>query len=386
MRFNYPDTWVRDFNRLFSFELIRTDRQGARLGRLHFSRGVVETPTFMAVGTQATVKALTPAQIQETGTGIILGNTYHLMLRPGSDRIARMGGLHHFMGWSGPILTDSGGFQVFSLADARKITEEGVAFKSHIDGSSHLLSPERSMDIQRELGSDIVMAFDECAPYPCERRQAKEAMDRTHRWAERSLKHFRGGHQALFGIVQGSVYTDLRAESAQVLTQMPFDGFAVGGLSVGEPKDLMAGMLDACVPYLPTNKARYLMGVGTPVDLVNGVAAGIDMFDCVMPTRNARNGQAFTHHGTVSIKQARYAEDQAPLDEKCPCYTCRTFERAYLHHLYRAGEILSSVLMTLHNLTYYQTLMADMRRAIQADRFELYRNEILAAYAVKSEE
>ncbi len=367
------------------FELLKQDGL-ARRGRLTFSRGTVETPTFMAVGTQATVKALTPRQIKETGTRVVLGNTYHLMLRPGSDRIKKLGGLHHFMGWNGPILTDSGGYQVFSLAASRKISEKGVTFKSHIDGSSHMLSPERSMQIQAELGSDIVMAFDECAPYPCDEKEAEEAMHRTHRWADRSLDAFKGQEQALFGIVQGSVYPELREASAKTLVEKPFAGFAVGGLSVGEPKHLMMGMLDACVPFLPDEKPRYLMGVGTPLDLIQSVARGIDMFDCVMPTRNARNGQAFTSRGAISIKQARFKEDREALDPDCTCYTCLNFERAYLHHLFKAGEILSSVLITLHNLSYYQNLMGQMRTAIEQGNFLELQNQIESIYTHKKPE
>ena len=371
----------------FGFEHLKNDGSSkARRGQLNFTRGQVETPTFMAVGTQATVKSLTPKQIEETGSKIVLGNTYHLMLRPGPKLIEKLGGLHHFMGWKGPILTDSGGFQVFSLADARKITEDGVTFRSHIDGSNHMLTPEKSMDIQEALGSDIVMAFDECAPYPCDFKDTKIAMDRTHRWAERSLNHFKGGDQALFGIVQGGVFAELRETSAKTLTKMPFHGFAIGGLSVGEPKKDMMDMIDVCEPHLPTNKPRYLMGVGTPLDLIQAVSRGIDMFDCVMPTRNARNGQAFTSRGKVTIKQAQFREDASPLDQECSCYTCQHFEKAYLHHLFKAGEILSSVLMTIHNLSYYQKLMARIRLAIEQDQFQALLGELEGVYGQKLEE
>jgi len=358
----------------------------ARAGRLECSRGLVETPAFMAVGTQGSVKALTPELISRSGTSIVLGNTYHLMLRPGAERVRRLGGLHSFMAWEGPILTDSGGYQVFSLAERRRIDERGAHFRSHIDGSLQLLTPERSMEVQRDLGSDIAMAFDECAPWPCPRDEAAKAMARTHRWAERCLRHFAGPPQALFGIVQGAFESDLRVESAQALAAIPFDGYAVGGLSVGEPKPVMTSMLEACLPQLPVGKPRYLMGVGTPLDLMLAVERGIDMFDCVLPTRNARNGQAFTSTGKISIKQARFAEDGEALDAQCGCDCCRKFSRAYLHHLYRSGEILSAILLTLHNLTYYQNLMKTMRAAILADDWSTFRASLLQFYPYTEEE
>ena len=363
------------------FECKKKDTETlARRGTVSTAHGNIETPVFMPVGTQGTVKGLTPRQIVETGAQIILGNTYHLMLRPGSERIRKFGGLHRFMGWDGPILTDSGGFQVFSLAGISKKSEEGVNFASYIDGSRHMLTPERSMAIQEDLGSDIVMAFDECPPAGATYEEARDATARTHRWAERCLSVFRGDGQSLFGIVQGGMFEDLREESARQLSELPFAGMAIGGLSVGESKPTMYRILKHTAPLLPENKARYLMGVGTPADLVNAVSVGVDMFDCVMPTRNARNGQAFTGHGIVNIKQARYREDLLPLDPTCDCYTCSTFTRAYLHHLYKAGEILSSVLMTLHNTSYYQNLMRDVRDCIEQNRFKQFKNKIIEQY------
>jgi len=347
---------------------------------LETPHGKVDTPIFMAVGTLGTVKAMTPAQLRETGVSMVLGNTYHLMLRPGSDRVARLGGLHRFMGWDGPILTDSGGFQVFSLAPIAKKTRQGVRFQSHVDGASHWLDPERSMAVQAELGSDIVMAFDDCPAYPASLQKTRESMDLTHEWADRSLAAFRGDRQALFGIVQGGMHPELRRESAATLSAKPFFGMAIGGLSVGEPKETMYRVLKLTAPLLPEEKPRYLMGVGTPADLVNAVSTGVDMFDCVLPTRNARNAQAFTSLGPVSIKQAAYKDDAEPLDPACACYVCRTFSRAYLHHLYKAKEILSAVLMTYHNLAFYQTLMREIREAIRDGRFADYKARTLAAY------
>ncbi|PIE02342.1 MAG: tRNA guanosine(34) transglycosylase Tgt [Acidobacteria bacterium] len=364
-----------------TFTLKAVDKKTkARRACLKTAHGKIETPVFMPVGTQGTVKGLTPRQIDETGAQIILGNTYHLMLRPGSERIRQFGGLHRFMSWQKPILTDSGGFQVFSLAGISKKTEEGVNFASHIDGSRHMLTPERSIAIQADLGSDIVMAFDDCPPGDASYEQAKEATERTHRWARRCLEAFKAENQLLFGIVQGGMFEELREMSAAELNSLPFAGMAIGGLSVGESKDVMYRILRHTAPLLPDDKPRYLMGVGTPADLVNAVSAGVDMFDCVMPTRNARNGQAFTHTGTLNIKQARFREDQAPLDSSCSCYTCRTFIRAYLHHLYRAGEILSSVLMTLHNISFYQKLMQDVRNSIEAGEFHTLQQEIIKQY------
>ncbi|CAM2007124.1 tRNA guanosine(34) transglycosylase Tgt [Acanthopleuribacter pedis] len=369
---------------MFKFAISKKDRDsGARLGRLETAHGGVDTPVFMAVGTQGTVKGMTPRQLSDCGVGMVLGNTYHLMLRPGSERIAQLGGLHRFMAWDGPILTDSGGFQVFSLADLTKRDDRGVTFRSHIDGDLIRLDPERSMKVQRDLGSDVVMAFDDCTPYPADHAATRASMALTHRWADHSLNYFQGGHQSLFGIVQGGMYADLRDASVRELCAKPFAGFAVGGLSVGEPKELMYPILRHTAPQLPEDKPRYLMGVGTPADLVNAVSAGIDMFDCVMPTRNARNGYAFTSEGPVSIKQAAHKDSDLPLDPNCDCYTCTRFTRAYLNHIYRAGEILASVLMTLHNLSFYQNLMANMRRAIAADRFPAFKEQILQVYGAR---
>ncbi|WP_319239818.1 tRNA guanosine(34) transglycosylase Tgt [uncultured Propionivibrio sp.] len=349
------------------FDLLTTDG-GARRGRLTLAHGHVETPVFMPVGTYGTVKAMTPRDLNEIGAQICLGNTFHLWLRPGLDVIGKHGGLHRLMGWDKPILTDSGGFQVFSLGALRKITEEGVKFSSPIDGRKLFLTPEESMRIQHTLNSDIVMIFDECTPFPATHAQAADSMRMSLRWAKRSYdEHQRlGNANALFGIVQGGMYEDLRDESLAGLDAIGFDGMAIGGLSVGEPKEEMARILAHTAPRLPTHKPRYLMGVGTPEDLVNGVQAGIDMFDCVMPTRNARNGHLFTRFGDIRIKNAQYKDDLRPLDASCDCYTCRHFSRAYLHHLFRVGEILGAQLNTIHNLRYYQTLMGELREAIAA--------------------
>lgn len=370
---------------MLKFSVIQSDdATGARRGRLELARGVVETPVFMAVGTQATVKGLTPEQLRGVGVSMVLGNTYHLMLRPGADRVAQFGGLPKFTGWHGPMLTDSGGFQVFSLAHLAKKTADGVSFQSHIDGSAQWLDPEKSMEVQQKLGADIVMAFDDCTPYPATRKETEASMALTHAWADRSLAAFNAKDQALFGIVQGGMFEDLRTESASVLTAKPFDGFAIGGLSVGEPKHLMNQMVAHTAPLLPVDKPRYLMGVGTPLDLINAVSMGIDMFDCVMPTRNGRNGQAFTSRGKVNIKRASWRDDASPLDPECDCYTCSHFTKGYLHHLFKAKEILSPVLMSLHNLAYYQTLMAKMREAISAGTFTALKNQITAVYAPES--
>jgi queuine tRNA-ribosyltransferase len=347
----------------------------ARVGRITLpgsmgSEHTIETPIFMPVGTQGTVKAMSPEDLVRMNAQIILGNTYHLYLRPGHQRVERLGELHKFMNWKGPILTDSGGFQVFSLADLNKIDDEGVTFQSHIDGSSHRFTPELSMEIQRALGSDIVMAFDQCPPYPATPEQVKAAMARTVAWAKRGLAVPLKDHQMRFGIVQGGLYEELRVESARDITSMPYDGFAIGGLSIGESPDLMQKMAKFTAPLLPVDRPRYLMGVGRPEDLVEGVRAGIDMFDCVMPTRNARNGTLFTSLGKVNIKNARYADDPAPLDPNCPCETCTNYSRAYLRHLYVAGEALSARLNTVHNLTYYLRLMEQMRAAIRENRFD----------------
>ena len=341
----------------------------ARRGRLQLPHGEVQTPIFMPVGTRATVKAMTPEELRELGAQIILGNTYHLYLRPGHELIKRAGGLHRFMNWPHPILTDSGGYQVFSLASTRKIQEEGVRFQSHIDGSRHMLTPEKAIEIQQALGSDVMMAFDECPAAGQPREYVERSMDLTTRWAERCLKARVGNGQALFGIVQGGIHEDLRALHAQQLTAMPFDGFSIGGLSVGESTEEMYRITESTTPYLPQDKPRYLMGVGTPQNLVEGVSRGIDMFDCVMPTRHARNGYLFTSEGRVVIKQARYIEDHGPLDPNCNCYTCRNYSRAYLRHLFIAKEILAMRLNTLHNLHYYLNLMSEVRDAIEQDRF-----------------
>ena len=351
------------------FELLTTDGT-ARRGRLTLAHGVVETPVFMPVGTYGTVKAMTPRDLDEIGAQICLGNTFHLWLRPGLEVIAAHSGLHRFMGWNKPILTDSGGFQVFSLGALRKISEEGVKFSSPIDGSKLFLTPEESMRIQHTLNSDIVMIFDECTPFPATHEEAADSMRLSLRWAQRSKDEHRrlNNSNALFGIVQGGMYEALRDESLAGLAEIGFDGFAIGGLSVGEPKEEMARILAHTAPRLPQDKPRYLMGVGTPEDLVHGVMNGIDMFDCVMPTRNARNGHLFTRYGDIRIKNAQHKNDPRPLDETCDCYTCRNFSRAYLHHLHRIGEILGAQLNTIHNLHYYQTLMRELREAIAAGR------------------
>ncbi len=351
-----------------NFTLHNTDGR-ARRGTLNLAHGTVETPAFMPVGTYGTVKAMSPLELKEIGAQIVLGNTFHLWLRPGLDVIGAHGGLHRFMGWDGPILTDSGGFQVFSLGELRKITEEGVKFQSPVNGDKCFLTPEESMRIQRVLNSDIVMIFDECTPYPADEKTAASSMRLSLRWAERSRAAHAGNPNALFGIVQGGMHEKLRDESLAQLMNIGFDGFAIGGLSVGEPKEDMQRILQHTAPQLPANKPRYLMGVGTPEDLVDGVEQGIDMFDCVMPTRNARNGMMFTRFGNIKIKNAQYKLDTRPLDEECSCYTCRNFTRAYLHHLHRINEILGARLNTIHNLHYYQELMAGIRAAIAQGRF-----------------
>jgi len=347
----------------------------ARRGSLTLAHGVVQTPAFMPVGTYGTVKTMSPDEIRDIGAHIVLGNTFHLWLRPGLDVIEAHGGLHRFMGWDGPILTDSGGFQVWSLGALRKITEEGVKFRSPINGDLCFLTPEESMRIQRVLNSDIVMIFDECTPYPATLAQARDSMELSLRWAERSKKAHEGNPNALFGIIQGGMYEDLRDISLQGLTDIGFDGYAIGGLSVGEPKEDMLRILDHTPQRMPTDKPRYLMGVGTPEDLVDAVERGVDMFDCVMPTRNARNGWLFTRNGDIKLKNARYKMDTGPLDAECICYTCRHFSRAYLHHLHRVGEILGSRLNTIHNLHYYQELMAGLREAIEQGRLSSFASE-----------
>jgi queuine tRNA-ribosyltransferase len=341
----------------------------ARRGTLHLAHGNVETPVFMPVGTYGTVKAMAPVELKEIGTSILLGNTFHLWLRPGLEVIKAHGGLHRFMGWDRPILTDSGGFQVFSLGAFRKITEEGVSFQSPVNGDKCFLSPEESMQIQRVLNSDIAMVFDECTPFPADERTAKESMRLSMRWAERSKEAHEGNANALFGIVQGGMHETLRDESRHELERIGFDGYAIGGLSVGETKEDMLRILQHTAPHLPRNKPRYLMGVGTPEDIVAAVAQGIDMLDCVMPTRNARNGMLFTRLGDIKIKNAQYRLDLLPPDEQCTCYTCRNFTRSYLHHLHRLNEILGARLNTIHNLYYYQQLMDDIRAAIETGKF-----------------
>lgn len=348
-----------------SFEKLGEDGR-ARRGRLTFPRGVVETPAFMPVGTYGTVKGMLPRDIEATGAQIILGNTFHLMLRPGTEVVKAHGDLHDFTQWQGPILTDSGGFQVFSLGDMRKITEEGVSFRSPVDGSPVELNPEIAMQVQRDLGSDIVMIFDECTPYPATEQQARESMELSLRWAARSKAAHGDSSAALFGIVQGGMYESLRDRSLEGLTDIGFDGYAIGGLSVGEPKEDMIRILDHLPPKMPEDRPRYLMGVGRPEDIVEAVRRGVDMFDCVMPTRNARNGYLFTSTGIVKIRNAKNRHDTSPLDAECDCYTCSHFSRSYLHHLDKCGEMLGSQLNTIHNLHYYQTLMAGLRGAIEA--------------------
>ena len=373
---------------MLEFTLLKKDTSGlshARRGRLKLNHGTIETPIFMPVGTYGSVKAMDPVELKEVGSQIILGNTFHLWLRPGVDVMNKFGGLHQFMGWDKPILTDSGGFQVFSLGAMRKITEEGVKFASPIDGSRQFLSPEISMQIQRALNSDIVMQFDECTPYeidgrPATAEEAAKSMRMSLRWAQRSMNEFKGGGNpnALFGIVQGGMYEHLRDESLAGLEDIDFPGLAIGGLSVGEPKEDMQRILAHGGPRLPENKPHYLMGVGTPEDLVEGVANGVDMFDCVMPTRNARNGWLFTRFGDVKIKNARYKDDKAPLDESCDCYCCKNFSRAYLHHLHRSNEILGARLNTIHNLHFYLKIMQEMRDAIDQDQFHAFRLKFAA--------
>ncbi|MBT9382454.1 tRNA guanosine(34) transglycosylase Tgt [Pseudooceanicola sp. CBS1P-1] len=356
----------------FSFTLKATDGK-ARTGVIDTPRGQIRTPAFMPVGTAATVKAMMPESVAATGADILLGNTYHLMLRPTAERIDRLGGLHRFMNWDKPILTDSGGFQVMSLAELRKMTEEGVTFRSHVDGSRHFLSPERSMEIQKLLGSDIVMCFDECPALPATEERVAEAMRLSMRWAQRSRDAFgdRPGH-ALFGIQQGGVTEDLRGESAEALKAIGFDGYAIGGLAVGEGQEAMFGVLDYAPDQLPTDKPRYLMGVGKPDDIVGAVKRGVDMMDCVLPSRSGRTGQAWTRHGVVNIKNARHADDPRPLDEHCTCPACRNYSRAYLHHVFRSHEMISGMLLTWHNLHYFQELMQGMRDAIAEGRFDAF--------------
>jgi queuine tRNA-ribosyltransferase len=368
------------------FELLKTDG-AARLGRLTTPHGVVETPAFMPVGTQGSVKGLTPDDLKTVGTQIVLANTYHLFLRPGPEIIRDLGGLHRFMGWDGPILTDSGGFQVYSLAALRKVSEEGVRFRSHLDGSAQLLTPEISIQVQQALGADIIHPLDECLAHPASRSETERSLALTFRWATRAKAiHAEFGSQALFGIVQGGVYEDLRRSAVEGICALAFDGYAIGGLAVGEPKPLMLDLVELTGALLPDDQPRYLMGVGKPPDLVEAVARGMDLFDCVLPTRNARNGQLFTADGVIVIKHARYARDSGPPDPECACLTCRNFSRAYLRHLYVARELLAPRLLSLHNLHFYQTLMGELREAIAAGVFRAFRARFLARYGVSSED
>ncbi|MDR0875024.1 MAG: tRNA guanosine(34) transglycosylase Tgt [Clostridiales Family XIII bacterium] len=363
-----------------NFELITKDGR-ARRGRLATPHGAIETPVFMPVGTAATVKALKPDDVRELGAQIILANTYHLYLRPGHEVVKKAGGLHRFMHWDRPILTDSGGFQVFSLSSINKITEEGVTFASHIDGSRHLLSPEKSIEIQNALGADIIMAFDECVPYPAERGYVEASVLRTTRWAGRCKEaHGDTERQSLFGIMQGGMFKDLRRQSAEQITALDLPGYAIGGLSVGEPKDLMYEILDDCTEYLPPDRPRYLMGVGSPDALLEGIERGVDMFDCVMPTREARHGRAMTRGGSVNLRNAAYTEDFGPLDYSCDCYTCRNFSRAYLRHLVMAKEILGATLISIHNLTFLTHLMERARKAIEENTYASYKKEAMERY------
>jgi len=369
------------------YRLIKKDsRTNARLGILETPHGIIETPVFMPVGTQATVKAMTPEELKEIGATIILSNTYHLYLRPGHKIIEKAGGLHRFMNWDRAILTDSGGFQVFSLNSLRKITEDGVEFRSHIDGSRHFFTPEKVIEIQNALGSDIMMSFDECAPYPADYDYVKKSMELTIKWAERGKRaHKNTEKQALFGIVQGGTYEDLRKECAQRLVDMDFPGYSIGGLSVGEPKNVMYDIVDLTTEYLPEDKPRYLMGVGSPDDLIEGVIRGVDMFDCVLPTRIARNGTVFTSKGKLIVRDAPYAEDFSPLDEECDCYTCRNYSRAYIRHLFKANEILAARLATIHNLYFLIKLMERIREAIRQDRLLEFKKQFFKKYGYKEE-
>lgn len=360
---------------------IKNTQNNARRGELETAHGTVQTPAFMPVGTVGTVKAMLPQSVKETGAEIILGNTYHLMLRPTAERVASFGGLHKFMNWDGPILTDSGGFQVMSLSSLRSINEDGVTFQSHINGAKHVLTPERSMEIQHLLDSNITMAFDECVKFPSPKETVKKSMERSMRWAKRSKDAFidRDGY-GLFGIVQGGMHKDLRFESIKALTDIGFDGYAIGGLAVGEGQEIMFSVLDYTAPALPQDKPRYLMGVGRPSDIVGSVKRGVDMFDCVMPSRSGRTGQAFTSHGVLNIHNACHRDDHAPLDDKCDCPCCKNYTRGYMHHLFKAGEILGSMLLTWHNIRFYQRLMQDIRTAIEENRFEDFHNDFMSTY------
>ena len=364
------------------YELLHTDKKtGARRGRITTPHGTIETPVFMPVGTQATVKAMKPEAVADTGAQIILANTYHLFLRPGSDIVREAGGLHRFMNWDKPILTDSGGYQVFSLGAMRKITEEGVMFASHIDGSRHMLSPEKSIEVQNDLGSDIIMAFDECAPKDASRKYIEKSQAMTTRWLERCVKaHQNPDRQALFGIMQGGFYRDLRKKSAKEIVDLDLPGYAIGGISVGESKEDNIGVLDYAPKLLPENKPRYVMGIGTPDYIFEAVERGVDMFDCVEPTRIARHGMAMTSHGRISIKNAKFERDFTPLDPECDCYTCRNYTRAYLRHLFKAGETMSHMLLTEHNLRFLSRLSEDIRRSIEEDRFSEFKEEFYSKY------
>ncbi|MBP2027623.1 queuine tRNA-ribosyltransferase [Acetoanaerobium pronyense] len=366
------------------YELIKTCKQsGARLGKIHTPHGIIDTPIFMPVGTLATVKSMTPEELKEMDARIILSNTYHLYMRPGHKLIEKAGGLHKFMNWDRAILTDSGGFQVFSLGPLRKISEEGVEFRSHIDGSKHFISPEKAIEIQNSLGADIIMSFDECAPYPADYDYVKKSLERTTRWAKRGKDaHKYPEKQALFGIVQGGMYKDLRYQSAMELMEIDFPGYSIGGLSVGEPKDIMNEVLENTTPLLPKDKPRYLMGVGSPDDLLEGVIRGVDMFDCVLPTRIARNGTALTSLGKIVVRNATYQEDFTPLDPNCSCYTCRNYSRAYIRHLVKCNEILASRLITTHNLHFLLKLMEDVREAIMNDRLLDFKNDFFRSYGL----
>lgn len=367
------------------FELHKKEGK-ARLGTLHTQHGSIPTPMFMPVGTAATVKALTPEDLEKCGAKIILGNAYHLYMRPGHELIEQMGGLHAFMNWKGAILTDSGGFQVMSLSELRKVTPDGVEFRSHLDGSKHFISPEKSMEIQRALGSDIVMSFDECVSYPAKTEDIRRGMELTHKWAKRCRAVSLKPHQGLFGILQGGMDPALRKEHYEMMKDIDFEGWAIGGLSVGEPPKVMYEMLDASVPLLPEDKVHYLMGVGTPQDLLEGIARGVDIFDCVMPTRNARNGTLFTSRGKIHIKNARFTKDPEPLDPQCSCYTCKNFSKAYLRHLFVSGEILGARLNTLHNIHFYLDLMRQAREAIAEGRFDEFRRAFYTSYSQDSSE
>ncbi len=371
-----------------TYEFIKECKQtGARLGRVHTPHGVIDTPAFMPVGTQATVKTMSPEELKAMDAHIILGNTYHLFLRPGHDIVREAGGLHRFMNWDRPILTDSGGFQVFSLAENRKIMEEGVEFRSHLNGDKLFISPEKSIEIQNALGADIIMAFDECPPYPADYDYCKQSLERTTRWAERCISaHARPHDQGLFGIVQGGMYADLRRQSAEQLTSMDFPGYAIGGLSVGEPKSIMYEVLENTVPLLPKHKPRYLMGVGSPDALLDGAIRGIDMFDCVLPTRIARNGTVMTSSGRVVVKNAKYMRDYGPLDEACSCYTCQHYSRAYIRHLLKADEMFGLRLTTIHNLHFLLQLMREIRQAIREDRLGNYREQFFAQYGLHGDD